>query len=122
MRFDNALAFYGTLRPGESNHWLVRAIPGTWVEGIIRGYVFEVTWSGYEGYPGFVPDPEGHRVPVSVLISDEWPLHVDKVDKFEGPGYRRRPMTVYTADGSAGDADAGKLGQAAVYEFLTDTN
>ena len=27
MQFDNALAFYGTLRPGKSNHWLVREIP-----------------------------------------------------------------------------------------------
>ena len=114
MRFDNALAFYGTLRPGESNHWLVRDIPGEWVEGVIRGYVFEVTWSGYEGYPGFVPDPDGHRIPVSVLISHEWDRHVAKIDEFEGDGYERRPFPVYDLDGIE------VIGEAAVYEFLTD--
>ncbi|MDH4279096.1 MAG: gamma-glutamylcyclotransferase [Acidimicrobiia bacterium] len=119
MQFDNALAFYGTLRPGESNHRLVRDIPGKWVEGVIRGYVFEVTWSSYEGYPGFVPDPDGHRIPVSVLVSDEWDRHVAKVDEFEGAGYERRPITVFGVDGDGADGDE-VIGEAAVYEFLTD--
>jgi len=113
MRFENALAFYGTIRPGEPNHWLVKDIPGEWVEGIVRGFVFEVTWSGYDGYPGLVLDNSGNRVPVSVLMSDEWTAHFARIDQFEGPGYERRPTTVFDLDGGA------TLGQAGVYETLT---
>ena len=32
------MAFYGTLRPGESNHYEVRSIPGTWRTGTVRGW------------------------------------------------------------------------------------
>lgn len=114
MRLENAVAFYGTLRPGEPNHWLVRDIPGTWVAGVVRGYLFEVTWGRYEGYTGFIADPDGHKVPVAVLVSDDWASHVDKVDEFEGPGYERRPVTVLAADGTS------VIGESGVYEFLTD--
>ncbi len=119
MRFDNALAFYGTLRPGRSSHWVVRDVPGVWVPGVIRGYVFDITWGEYEGYPGFVADADGHRVSVSVLISDDWAAHVSKVDDFEGRGYRRRPLAVFAPD-SGPDGDDVTIGQAGVYEFLTD--
>ncbi len=115
MRFDNAIAFYGSLRPGESNHWVVRDIPGVWIDGTVRGYVFEITWGRYEGHLGFAPDPDGHRVAVAVLVSSEWPSHLHKVDDFEGPGYERQAVSVTAADG-----DDDVIGEAAVYVFLTD--
>ena len=39
---------------------------------------------------------------------------VAKVDDFEGAGYERRPFPVYDVDG------VEVIGEAAVYEFLTD--
>ena len=114
LRFENSLAFYGTLRPGEHNHWVVKNIVGSWTEGVVRGYVFEVTWGQYEGYPGLVLDPKGHRVPVSVLTANDLPAHFDRIDDFEGPGYDRRPTTVYHPDGLT------TLGQAGIYETLTN--
>ena len=113
MTFDTALAFYGTLRPGEHNHWLVSDIVGEWVEGVVLGYVFEVTWGEYEGYPGFVPDPAGHRVPVSVLMHPNLAGQFAKIDDFEGPGYARRPVAVFAPD------DNNIIGEAGIYETLT---
>ena len=112
----NALAMYGSLLPGEVNHHAVKAMEGEWVDGYILGYTFDVTWGGAEGHPGFIPDPEGFEVPVSVLIYDKWSSHWDRLDKFEGPGYRRIEIDVY-------DQQTREIaGRAQVYECLTDND
>ncbi len=108
----SALAIYGTLRPGEPNHWVVRSIDGQWLEGTIRGWLFEVTWGAAEGYPGVVLDPEGRLVDVSVLCSPKLPNHLNEIDDFEGPGYRRVETDVSLADGSTV--------RAYVYEAIQD--
>ena len=43
------MAFYGTLRPGESNHYEVRSIPGTWRTGTVRGWTYDITWGPANG-------------------------------------------------------------------------
>ncbi len=108
-----AIAFYGTLRPGEENHWVVRNISGDWTEGTVTGWLFEVTWGPATGYPGVVLDPEGQLVEVSVLRSDRLQSHLHEIDGFEGPGYRRVETTVTLADGST-------IG-ALVYEVIQDS-
>ena len=113
---DNALAAYGTLRPGEVNHHVVKGMNGRWVDGIIKGYVFEVTWGGAEGYPGFYPDVDGHDIPVGVLICEDWDRHWDRLDRFEGPGYKRSVVPVFEA------GTERRLGDAQVYECLTDND
>jgi len=114
---DNALAVYGTLRPGETNGFLLRDIAqrinGHWIEGHLRGYEYDVTWGPAEGYPGLTLDDGGHRVDVMVLVSDQWPGAFAEVDRFEGPGYTRRPAALYSNE-------AELLGQVSVYEALTD--
>ena len=50
------MAFYGTLRPGESNHYEVRSIPGTWRTGTVRGWTYDITWGPADGYPGMTLD------------------------------------------------------------------
>ena len=107
-----ALAMYGTLRPGEPNHWVVRSIAGTWTEGTIRGWAFDVTWGAAAGCPGLVLDPEGPLVEVSVLRSDRLPSHLQEIDDFEGPGYRRVETDVALTDGT--------VITAAVYEAIQD--
>ncbi len=109
---DSALAVYGTLRPGEVNAFVLLDMPGRWIDGFVRGYLYEITWGPAEGYPGLTLDKGGNLVPVSVLISDRWPQDFWKTDRFEGPGYQRRVTSVV-------DADDRPLGKASIYEALT---
>lgn len=97
---DTALAAYGSLRPGEPNHWVVSRIPGTWLPGTVRGWAFELTFGPAEGYDGFVPDDAGSDVEVDVLIGPDVAKRWREVDDFEGPGYERRPIEVTLADGA----------------------
>lgn len=105
---------YGTLAPGEVNHHAVATIGGSWHRGVVRGYLFEIGWGPAEGYPGFVADPDGHRVEVMVLVSDRLASNLRRLDDFEGPGYRRRPIAV--ADPETGEP----MGDAQIFEALTD--
>ena len=108
---EHALAVYGTLKPGESNHQIVAGIKGEWSAGIIRGYLFEIGWGPAEGYPGLVPHKKGNEIPVGLLISPDLPRHWDRLDCFEGPGYRRRAVDVWSDD--------VVFAKAFVYEALT---
>jgi gamma-glutamylcyclotransferase (GGCT)/AIG2-like uncharacterized protein YtfP len=128
MTPDRALAVYGTLAPGEENYHAMLGINGTWVDGFIYGYKFEVTWGGADGYPGVVLDPAGNRVPVKVMISDDLDSHWRRLDDFEGPGFRRVPVDVYadpeaeTSEGADDDTNGAEpqvIGQAFVFEALT---
>ena len=116
MDESSALAVYGTLRPGEPNHYVVRDIPGSWVDALVRGYLYEITWGPAEGYPGLTLADDGHLIPVSVLTSDELDQWLWRVDRFEGDGYHRRPTTVFDVGGER------VLGQASIYEALTDVD
>lgn len=110
---EEALAVYGTLAPGESNHWVVSSIAGAWVQGTVRGYVFDLTWGPAEGYPGFIPAADGNRVAVWVLRSDQLPKRWRQIDDFEGDGYVRQPIDVTLDDGEIIDAQ--------IYVALTDS-
>ena len=112
---DRALAVYGTLAPGGSNHHVVAGLGGRWLDGVIRGHRFEARWRGHTGYPGFRPDPAGPAVPVRVLVSDRLADHWERLDDFEGPGYRRVVIDVL----GRGEADGPEpIGRAWVYECL----
>jgi len=108
---DHALAVYGTLRPGQSNFEIVAPIEGTWLSGTIRGSLGRHPVGRYEGYPAFRRDPEGDAVAVDVLVSSELVDHWERLDAFEGPGYRRITVEV-TLDS---DSESGSL-IASVYE------
>jgi gamma-glutamylcyclotransferase (GGCT)/AIG2-like uncharacterized protein YtfP len=114
MSPDRALAVYGTLAPGESNHGQVADIDGRWIEAAIRGERFTARWRDTPGYPAFVPDPAADPVPILVLVADELPDHWDRLDAFEGPGYRRIEIDVLDRAG------ARTIGRACVYQTLPD--
>lgn len=99
-----SLAAYGTLRPGESNHWVVAHIDGQWRPGTVRGWTFTIGWGDAEGYPGFVADQAGQDVAVSVLTSDELDANLDAIDEFEGAGYRRGRIDVRLDDDTTVEA------------------
>ena len=60
-------------------------------------------WGAGLGYPALVLDPDGADIGVGVFESVDLPAHWERLDAFEGPGYRRVVTTVRT---SAGDVDA----------------
>ena len=66
----------------------------------MRGSLVEAGWGAGLGYPGLVLDPEGPEIEVDVFESSALPEHWDRLDAFEGPGYRRVTVDVATAEGA----------------------
>lgn len=93
------LATYGTLAPGRQNHGQLSDLPGRWVVGHVRGTLLEAGWGAELGYPGMILDPDGATIEVSVFESRELIHHWDRLDAFEGPGYRRVAVDVSTPEG-----------------------
>ena len=91
---NTALAVYGTLAPGKENHGQIAMIAGQWRLGTVRGRLAPKGWGAALGYPGLVLDPAGPTVEVQVFESRDLPAHWERLDEFEGPGYRRVPVTV----------------------------
>ena len=91
-------------------------IGGRWAEVAIRGRRFTARWRDNPGYPGFAPDPDGPVVPALVLLSDDLSIHWERLDAFEGPGYRRVEIDVFDRAEPAGPP----VGRAFVYETLVD--
>ena len=81
---ETRLIAYGTLRPGRSNHHVVADIPGDWVPGRIEGYIDK---SGH--YPRYRPMRNGQWHDVEILVSPALPRYWRRIDRFEGPHYRR---------------------------------
>ena len=107
-----ALALYGSLVPGEKDHWVVRSIKGEWMPGVVRGFAFDITWGPAEGFEGFLPDDDGNDVPVMVLVSDRLEKNWRSVDDFHGDGFSRQIVPTTLSDGT--------LIQAWIYVALTD--
>jgi gamma-glutamylcyclotransferase (GGCT)/AIG2-like uncharacterized protein YtfP len=91
---NTALAVYGRLAPGKENYGQIGMIAGRWRLGAVRGHLAPKGWGAALGYPGLVLDPDGQTVEVQVFESDDLPAHWERLDEFEGPGYRRVPVTV----------------------------
>lgn len=100
MDAHHRLATYGTLAPGRPNHHQLAALPGTWAEGVVHGRLVDEGWGAGLGYPALVLDDDGPAVSVWVFTSADLPDHWDRLDAFEGDGYRRTPVVVTTADGA----------------------
>ena len=83
------LAVYGTLAPGERNAAVLAPVSGSWSIGVVLGSVEE-----RNGYRYFSWDPGGAPVDVRVLASGELPEHWARIDRFEGPSYRRTLVPV----------------------------
>jgi gamma-glutamylcyclotransferase (GGCT)/AIG2-like uncharacterized protein YtfP len=99
MSIDHRLAVYGTLAPGRENHHQMAGMAGTWRPGSVRGHLVPEGWGAALGYPALMLDPAGPLVPVQLFESADLPAHWPRLDDFEGPGYRRTPVTVALDDG-----------------------
>jgi gamma-glutamylcyclotransferase (GGCT)/AIG2-like uncharacterized protein YtfP len=98
FRTRETLAVYGTLAPGRSNHHVVAPLGGSWTEGWIEGDLLAVGWGATLGYPAFRPRIGGPAVPVWVLTAETLPAAWPGLDRFEGPGYRRILVPVFTGE------------------------
>lgn len=113
MDTASRLFVYGSLAPGQSNHGLLRKLPGSWQRGSVNGLLHPAGTALTAGYP--VVDLTAPGVPVAgfLFTSPELPRHWDELDAFEGEGYRRVETRVTLADGSLTDAFIYALDHAA---------
>jgi gamma-glutamylcyclotransferase (GGCT)/AIG2-like uncharacterized protein YtfP len=77
------LVVYGTLAPGERNHWLLAGCPGCWSKVVVRGRRTR------RRFPEFTLDAGAEPVPMHLLESPSLPAFWPRLDAFEGPGYVR---------------------------------
>ncbi|MCL4503461.1 MAG: gamma-glutamylcyclotransferase [Deltaproteobacteria bacterium] len=82
---DHRLIVYGSLAPGEANHYLLGDLSGTWEPCVIRGHLGE-----YWGFKAFHYDENGPEHPAWLFTSKALPEEFPELDAFEGEGYRRR--------------------------------
>jgi gamma-glutamylcyclotransferase (GGCT)/AIG2-like uncharacterized protein YtfP len=101
---ERSFITYGTLAPGRPNHFLVEHIRGTWQKGIIRGKLENKGWGAKTGYFGFTPADVGEQeeIEVFVLFSDELVAHWQRLDEFEGAGYKRMAVQYELNNGGIG--------------------
>lgn len=108
MSGPDRLAVYGTLAPGGSNAHVLVPVGGEWSTGTVAGTRHE---DGWHGYPGL--DLDGtEEVPVHVLHAPGLAGHLERLDAFEGPGYRRVVTEVELDDGRAVEAWVYVLAEA----------
>ena len=96
---DTQLFVYGTLAPGRANEHQLDGLEGTWVQARVRGYLFEAGWGAAQGFPGIRLDNEGPEVSGWLFRSRDLVEHWERLDRFEGPGYRRVEVTAKVANG-----------------------
>lgn len=89
------LAVYGSLAPGRPNHHLLSGLAGRWWTGHVHGELRAEGWGSELGFPGLVLLEHGPAVRVHVLESPELVRHWDRLDAFEGSGYRRVRVPVH---------------------------
>ena len=109
FRTSRTLAVYGTLAPGQPNHHVVAPLGGEWTDGLIEGDLLPLGWGAALGYPGFHPRFGGDTVAVQVLsapsLATAWPT----LDRFEGPGYERILVPVFSTELGPGQAGERRL-------------
>lgn len=94
------LATYGTLAPGKDNHHQLSELSGKWSTGIVRGKLVDAGWGAAHGCPGIIFSEKIDEVEVHIFESHDLPNHWERLDAFEGDGYRRVEVMAETANGT----------------------
>ncbi len=81
---ETKLIVYGSLVPGEANHFLLAGLTGQWHKCHIRGHMGQ-----YRGFKSFRYDPKGPQHRAWLLESFELSRFITDLDDFEGEGYKR---------------------------------
>ena len=109
FRTSHTLAVYGTLAPGQPNHHVVAPLGGEWTEGLIEGDLLAEGWAADLGYPGFRPRVGGSAVAVQVLSAPSLATAWSTLDRFEGPGYQRILVPVFSTEFGSRQAGERRL-------------
>ncbi len=107
LLFDTSkhLAVYGSLAPGEANHYVIDGMPGTWYDGTINGVFYDQGWGARIGFPALRWMPRGKPIPVQLFVSDGLEHDWGRIDAFEGFEYQRVLAPLYDDDGFLGVAN-----------------
>ena len=103
------LLVYGTLAPGESNHYMMKDIPGVWKTAYFKGIVLKKDWGKWNGYPGIILDNEADEIKGYVFSSKDLKEHWDRLDEFEGKDYSRVKTSAKLEDGTLIEAHIYEL-------------
>jgi gamma-glutamylcyclotransferase (GGCT)/AIG2-like uncharacterized protein YtfP len=95
-RPSQKLAVYGTLAPGEVNYHILEHIPGRWQDCRLRGVVERTS-----GLPTLLWKPHGNELKAKLFESAELVTHWERLDSFEGAGYKRWIVPVTIESGIA---------------------
>ena len=98
MTIDERLAVYGSLAPGRSNHDQLAELKGHWKVGFLRARLEPEGTAATGGYPALYLDPLAEPIEVQLFLSADLPDHWRRLDRFEGPGYRRTAVRVTIGD------------------------
>ena len=93
------LACYGTLAPGRANNHQLSGLRGRWIPGTVTGRLVAEGWGAEHGFPGLILGASEAKIEVSVFESLDLPNHWQRLDAFEGDGYRRVKTDVQTPEG-----------------------
>lgn len=98
------LFVYGSLAPGRQNAHVLADVPGEWEPASVRGRLVEQGWGAAIGYPGIILDTDAGEVQGLPFSSDRLGAHWNRLDAFEGEGYRRVTVTALRGNGTRVDA------------------
>ena len=65
----------------------------------MHGSLVEEGWGAELGYTALIPDPDGRRIDVFVFESPALVDHWQRLDAFDGSGYRRVAVDIFTHEG-----------------------
>ena len=95
------LFVYGSLAPGESNHFILKKMDGKWEKAHVFGKLYDEGWGARMGFPGIRFDEEKERVNGYLFHFDNRKMDWDKLDEFEGDAYQRMEVPVYPESGQS---------------------
>lgn len=92
-RPDYKLVVYGTLAPGEPNHYFLEDIKGGWKDCQVHGKI-----KTHDDFPFFMWNPSSPKIQVNLFKSESLPKIWQELDQFEGSHYRRHMVPVFVED------------------------
>ncbi len=92
-RPDYKLVVYGTLAPGEPNHFILEPPSGKWKDCQINGKI-----ETQDDFPFFKWSPSSPKIQVKLFKSESLPKKWQELDQFEGSHYRRHMVPVFVED------------------------
>lgn len=99
-RAQGRLIVYGSLAPGREHHDQLAGLAGEWRDGWVTGVLHDRGWGAGLGYPALEWRARGPRVTAKLFTSPDLPAHWPRLDRFEGPDYRRIVAPFHELDGS----------------------